>query len=1675
MAISAGEIEATLRLKDELSGKLSAVNTELTKVAHNIQSFGMRVTEAGRAMLPFSAAVGGLGTFVVKAAADFEWSFAGVQRTVEGVVDSTGEMTPVGKQIREEFRLLALEIPATTTELNNIGTAAGQLGIGTDYIIEFTRVMAALGITTNLTSEEAAMAIGRIQTIFKTSGKDVDRFGAALVELGRSGASTETEIVRMAVRVAGAAKQIGMSQADVLSLSTILSNVGVRAEAGGTALSKLMIAIADDITKGSDRLKVFAAISGTTVDEFVKLFRDDAAVAIGDFIVGLGSAEEGSYQAITAIDELSMSEVRLRMALLNAAGSAEKVTQTLNDGRRAWQENTALAVAARQKYQTFMGTLKLFRNQIEYIATDLGNELLPILEKMLVDAQPWIDWLKQAVEGFKALPPETKKFIAQVVMLASVAAPALIMLGAGIRLLAFAFELPMKMVILFGKALLWMVPESVLQSLRILAAQIHVFGIRAAVAEALTNAWAASMKALRSAQMWLWANAAIYSNIEIFGLRTGIAVTLTAQWAKAMDALRVAQLWLWANTALYSNIEIFGLRTGIALTLTAQWAKAMAALKAAQLWLWANVALYSNIEIFGLRAVIATAATNLWAKAMALLGPTFTIVRSALSVLAGPVGWFLGALGLLVAWLKYTEIGNRVLADSWKWLTDVGRSVVSIMGSIWSITRDVAAIVGMVVVDVFKGFISVLSDFALMVGGFVVGALKEFIAWITPAPETIKLVKDAISSAITYVQEFGLAMIRIIPGGDLFIKFMGWARDILGDISGYAKRAADKVHEFAQATGAIKDELPKVKAPMVDLGAATAHQADLTRLLSDEFTASITPIRKVGFHLGDLTGKNEELEESIKKLVAQYDGSDIKNGFATWIGALPQIGDLTKRTIEEQNEMRETLGKLIDRAVAMGKEVPPAISEAYKVLADNTLVKDAFSELAEKSRELTDHIIADNLKQSEEVKKIKGEAFTDSLGAAADAYDMLFELTATDTQRQIRQAEIFRDGTLTRLEPLKTLWPAVYEHARAATLAVYEKMAADAGQVTDSISEFWDSVGDVETQIMELKSAGFSTAEILERLGSTTDSLADTVRILGIDLATLPPELRKIIEAAIEAQNALNFSKAVNSFANLLEALGAAGVKGLGEVAEWLKVVNGAADLAEKSTLELKGSLALLGSGDIIGGLTGIFNGVAGIISAMDAATKSTDRAQAMLGGAFAGAKALKMFGPWGQAIGAVGGALLGLVRSAGQGRDAVKEFASSMGGFDALREKLNALGAEGERLWVNLTQGVGKNNPAQAKAAIDAINAALQKQTDDIEAAAAALEKYGVTWSQLKGEAQAKALSKIIKELAEDTRLLMLAGLDHDGALRAQAEAYNKLILESARAGVQMPLDLLKVAMEMAKLGLLTEETMAALLGGVQSTLPGWEEMQAAAEKYGISLEALGPHFQQSKLTELLAGYAKDFDLLIRGGADLSAVAAGMADEVNAAIQDAMKYGLEIPASMKPLIQALIDSGQLLDENGNIIKDMAGLKFGETMAESTDRLIKKLDELIKALTEGVGGAIGGIVRDIEAMTQREYMLRFRAQVTTNVDGPRGPGGQPPIDMAIGGAFHVTKPTLFRVGENGPEDAYFSGANRGFEDVGVSGGGGGGEQTIVVQLGDDVILRKVVRGMPRYLKLIGAQ
>src|SRR5690606_32505681 len=148
----------------------------------------------------------------------FESSFAGIVKTVDDATDSMGNLTPVGEALAQGMRDLAKEIPINVNELNRIGEAAGQLGIKSENIIGFTEVMAKLGVTTNLSSDQAATALARLANITGMPQTEFGRLGSTIVALGNSLATTEAEITEFGLRIAGAGKLAGLSEADILAI-----------------------------------------------------------------------------------------------------------------------------------------------------------------------------------------------------------------------------------------------------------------------------------------------------------------------------------------------------------------------------------------------------------------------------------------------------------------------------------------------------------------------------------------------------------------------------------------------------------------------------------------------------------------------------------------------------------------------------------------------------------------------------------------------------------------------------------------------------------------------------------------------------------------------------------------------------------------------------------------------------------------------------------------------------------------------------------------------------------------------------------------------------------------------------------------------------------------------------------------------------------------------------------------------------------------------------------------------------------------------------------------------------------------------------------------------------------------------------------------------------------------
>jgi hypothetical protein len=135
------------------------------------------------------------------------------------------------------------------------------------------------------------------------------------------------------------------------------------------------------------------------------------------------------------------------------------------------------------------------------------------------------------------------------------------------------------------------------------------------------------------------------------------------------------------------------------------------------------------------------------------------------------------------------------------------------------------------------------------------------------------------------------------------------------------------------------------------------------------------------------------------------------------------------------------------------------------------------------------------------------------------------------------------------------------------------------------------------------------------------------------------------------------------------------------------------------------------------------------------------------------------------------------------------------------------------------------------------------------------------------------------------------------------------------------------------------------------------------AATRYGFTIEELGPALQRQELDKQAQQLYKDWQILNSAGIDTIAITERMADSVNQYVQDAMKMGLEIPQAMRPMLETMAKSGQLLDENGEAITNLddAGLSFAMTMSDGFKALIEQVKQLTDAISRSLGLAIKNV------------------------------------------------------------------------------------------------------------------
>jgi TP901 family phage tail tape measure protein len=472
-------ISKTKKELEELEKQADETNKEIEDVdPKNIEEVGKQASNSKEKMLALKDAAGKVKDALVKVSkqaqnfvksgfdslVDYEDAFTAVKKTIEATPEQYDA-------IYEGIKKMATETASTKEEIAAVASTVGQMGVAADDVLDFTKTMVMLGdAADSVSATDAAMSLSKLFAVLGEDNSNIMKAGSSITDLGNKMQTTEAQIIDMATRLAATGSIVGLSTDQVLGISAALSIVGIEAEAGGSAISKLLKKI-EVATKGFDKntktieesgmslrelelmqsldtkgfkalagsmglttkelgnaisgvksLNQYAEVAGMTAQDFTQLYGTNAVAALSAFIGGLRTMDGDGQSAVTTLQEMGLTEVRLSNAILALANSDDVLTKATELSSQAWQENIALSNEADEKYSNTKSQIHQMKESYDNLKIELMEALLPVLQDL-------IGVVKDIVAWFSNLDEDTKENIARFVVFTATIGPLISTIG----------------------------------------------------------------------------------------------------------------------------------------------------------------------------------------------------------------------------------------------------------------------------------------------------------------------------------------------------------------------------------------------------------------------------------------------------------------------------------------------------------------------------------------------------------------------------------------------------------------------------------------------------------------------------------------------------------------------------------------------------------------------------------------------------------------------------------------------------------------------------------------------------------------------------------------------------------------------------------------------------------------------------------------------------------------------------------------------------------------------------------------------------------------------------------------------------------------------------------------------------------------------------------------------
>ena len=397
-------------------GKLSEIAGKMYNAGDKMAKMGDMLTKS--VTVPMIA----MGTYAAQAAINFDTALANVRKTS----DLTEQQL---QKLADSALDLSTKQPVTAETILNIEALGAQLGVANDKLESFATVVSGLDIATNMDFETAGSQMAQFANITQMTQDKFENYGSTIVDLGNHLATTESDISNMALRLAGAGTAANFSQAEILGMSGAMSSLGIKAEAGGSAMTRIIQDISKNVANGSGVVKEYARVAGVSADEFSNMWRNKPMEAIELLVEGLRKLNDSGTDMNVTLEKLGIKNVRNSDVMRRLAGAGDLLRESVDRANTAWEQNSALQNEVDQRNESMASRLQVLKNKVDEIAITVGRPLVDAVIDALNACQPLIDGVANLADGFANMDEAGQRTVLAFAGIVAAAGPVLSVTG----------------------------------------------------------------------------------------------------------------------------------------------------------------------------------------------------------------------------------------------------------------------------------------------------------------------------------------------------------------------------------------------------------------------------------------------------------------------------------------------------------------------------------------------------------------------------------------------------------------------------------------------------------------------------------------------------------------------------------------------------------------------------------------------------------------------------------------------------------------------------------------------------------------------------------------------------------------------------------------------------------------------------------------------------------------------------------------------------------------------------------------------------------------------------------------------------------------------------------------------------------------------------------------------